>query len=118
MGIPQSRGRKRLGRKESMTISDWLDKEETKSVDVSQIVLPDDLSYDEVPDETIFFEEINPCGILCPGNHPFSTVERFGHWYYGRGQDKEAGIHASGMKWRLFTKDKYLAVKTAKSHIE
>jgi len=37
-----------------MKISDWLDKEETKSVDVSQIALPDDLSYDEVPDELFF----------------------------------------------------------------
>ena len=27
-----------------MKISDWLDKEETKGRDVSQIVLPDDLS--------------------------------------------------------------------------
>jgi hypothetical protein len=118
MGGPQSRGRKRLGRKESVKISDWLDKEETKSLDVSRIVLPDDLSYDEVPDETIFFEEINPCGILCPGNHPFSTVERFGHWYYCRGRNKEAGIHSSGRVWRFFTKDRDLAVKTAKSHIE
>jgi hypothetical protein len=118
MGGPQSRGRTRLGRKESMQISDWLDKEETKSVDVSQIVLPDDLSYDEVPGETIFFEEINPCGILCTGNHPFSTVERFGHWYYCRGRNKEAGIHSSGREWRFFTKDRDLAVKTAKSHIE
>jgi len=95
-----------------MTISDWLDKEETKSVDVSQVVLPDDLSYDEVPDETIFFEEINPCGILCPGNHPFSTVERFGHWYYCRGRNKEAGIHSSGMEWRFFTKDRDLMQST------
>lgn len=65
-----------------------------------------------------FFEEINPYGIFCKGSHPFSTVERFGHWYYCRGQDKEAGIHSSGMEWRLFTKDRDLAVKTAKSHIE
>jgi len=101
-----------------MSISEWLDKKEAEDVDVSQIVLPDDLFYDEVPDETIFFEEINPCGILCKGNHPFSTVERLGHWYYCRGQDKAAGIHSSRMQWRFFTKDKNLAVKTAKSHIE
>jgi hypothetical protein len=101
-----------------MSISEWLDKKEAEDVDVSQIVLPDDLSYDEVPDETIFFEEINPCGILCTGNHPFSTVERFGNWYYCRGQSKTAGIHSSRMQWRFFTKDKDLAVKTAKSHIE
>ena len=101
-----------------MKISDWLDKEETKGLDVSQIVLPDDLSYDEVPDETIFFEEINPDGILSTADHPFSTVERFGQWYYCRGRDKAAGIHSSGKEWRLFTKDKDFALKTAKSHIE
>jgi len=101
-----------------MKISEWLDKKEAEGFDISQIVLPDDLSYDEVPDETIFFKEIRPCGILCTGNHPFSTVERFGHWYYCRGQDKKAGIHSSGMRWRLFTKNKDLAINTAKSHIE
>ncbi len=26
--------------------------------------------------------------MFCTGNHPFATVERFGHWYYSRGQDK------------------------------
>ena len=101
-----------------MNLSDWLDKKEAEEFDVSQIELPDDLSYDEVPDETIFFKEINPCGILCTSNHPFSTVERFGNWYYSRGQDKKAGIHSSGNKWRFFTKDRDLAVKIAKSHIE
>ena len=48
-----------------MNISEWLDEKETEKVDVSQIALPADLSYDKVPDETIFFEEINPYGILC-----------------------------------------------------
>ena len=101
-----------------MNISDWLDVKEEEGLDVSQIVLPDDLAYDEVPDETIYFKEINPCGILCTANHPFSTVERFGHWYYSRGQDKQAGIHSSEMEWRFFTKDQGLALKIAKSHIE
>jgi hypothetical protein len=101
-----------------MTISEWLDEKEAEGVDVSQIVLPDDLSFDEDPDETIFFEEIKPCGFLCQDNHPFSTVERFGHWYFCRGQDKKAGIHASGMEWKLFTKDKDLAIRIAKLHIE
>lgn len=101
-----------------MRISEWLDKEAAKGLDVSQIVLPDDLLYDEAPDETIFFKEIRPCGMLCPENHPFSTVERFGRWYYGRGQDKAAGIHSSGMEWIFFTKNRALALKTAKSHIE
>ncbi|MBA4417455.1 MAG: hypothetical protein C0392_06055 [Syntrophus sp. (in: bacteria)] len=101
-----------------MNISDWLDEKKAEGLDVSQIVLPDDLSYDEAPDETIFYEEINTCGIFCTDDHPFSTVERFGHWYYCRGRDKETGTHSSGMDWRLFTKDRDLAVKTAKSHIE
>ncbi|MGD0821514.1 MAG: hypothetical protein ABSA71_12315 [Desulfomonilia bacterium] len=101
-----------------MKISKWLDKKVKEGFDVSQIVLPGDLSYDDIPDETILFKEIRPCSVLCTGNHPFSTVERFGHWYYCRGQDKEAGIHSSGMKWWLFTKDKDIALKTAKSHIE
>ncbi len=101
-----------------MNISDWLDEKEAEGVDVSQIELPDDLAYEESPEETIFFEEINPCGIYCPGNHPFSTVERFGHWYYSRGQDKKADIHSSGMEWRLFTRDRGLALETARSHIE
>ncbi len=101
-----------------MKISDWLDEKEAENVDVSQIALPRDMSYDEVPDETIFFVEINPCGILCTENHPFSTVERFGHWYYCRGQDKKAGIHSSKMNWGLFTKDKDIALQTAKAHIE
>ena len=101
-----------------MKISDWLDKKEEEGFDVSHIVLSDDLAYDEAPEETLFFEEINPCGIFCAGDHPFSTVERFGHWYYCRGQDKKAGIHSSEKEWSFFTKDRDFAIKTAKSHIE
>ena len=101
-----------------MKISDWLDEKEAENADVSQIELPRDMSFDEGPDETIFFEEIKPCGLFCTENHPFSTVERFGHWYYCRGQDKKAGIHSSKMKWMMFTKDKNLALQTAKAHIE
>jgi hypothetical protein len=100
-----------------MKISDWLDEKAAGHVDVSQITVPADLAYDEAPDETIYFEEINPCGLLCTESHPFSTVERFGHWYYARGQDKKAGIHSAEMKWRLFTKDINIALRTAKSHI-
>ena len=100
-----------------MKISDWLDEKDAENLDVSQIVLPEGLSYDDVPDETIFFKEINPYGILCTGNHPFSTVERFGNWYYSRGRNKGAGIHSSGMEWRFFTKDRDLAIKTAESHL-
>jgi len=101
-----------------MNISDWLDKKEADGVDVSHIILPDDLAYDEDPEETIFFDEINPCGILCKGNHPYSIVRRFGHWYSCEGQDREAGIHSTAMGWRLFTKDRELALKTARLHLE
>jgi hypothetical protein len=101
-----------------MKISDWLDEQEAEKVDMSQISLPTNMAYDENPDETVFFKEINPCGFFCTNHHPFSTVERFGHWYYCRGQDKQAGIHSSKMKWKLFTKDKNLALQTAKAHID
>jgi len=101
-----------------MKISEWWVKKEAEGIDLSQITLPDALSYDKAPDETIFFEEINPDGILSAADHPFSTVERFGHWYYCRGRDKATGVHSSGMKWSLFTKDKDVALKTAKSRIE
>ena len=101
-----------------MKISDWLDEQVKANVDVSQIELPTDVSFDEDSDETIFFEEINPCGILCTKDHPFSKVERYGHWYFCKGQDKQAGIHSTKMKWRLFTKDKNLALKTAKERIK
>lgn len=101
-----------------MTISDWLDEREAKHVDVSQIELPAGMAFDEGPEETVYFKEIKPCGALCTGSHPFSTVERFGHWYLSRGRDKKAGIHSSELKWRLFTKDKDVALRTAKGHIE
>jgi hypothetical protein len=101
-----------------MRISEWLDEKEADGFDVSQIALPEELSYDEPPEETIFFEEFRPCGILCAGNHPFSIVERYGHWYYCRGQDKKAGIHAFGGEWTFFTKNKEIALKTAQAHIK
>lgn len=101
-----------------MNISDWLDEKETAGVDFSEIELPKNLSYDNDPDETIFFKEINPCGMFCTENHPFSTVERYGHWYCSRGQDKKAGVHSSAEKWRIFTRDKDLALQTARDRIE
>ena len=101
-----------------MKISDWLDEQQANKVDVSQLVLPKNMSYDEDQDEAVYFKEINPCGLFCTENHPYSSVERFGHWYFARGQDKKAGIHSSEMMWRLFTKDKNIALKTAEAHIE
>ena len=101
-----------------MKISDWLDEKEAEQVDLSQIELPRNMAFDEDPEETIFYQEIRPCGLFCTENHPFATVERYGHWYYCRGQDKKAGIHSSKMKWRMFTKDRDAAIETAKAHIE
>jgi hypothetical protein len=101
-----------------MNISEWLNQKEKEGLDVSQIELPEALAYDRNPDDLVFFEEINPCGVLCNKNHPFSKIERFGRWYVCHGQDKKAGIHSSSLKWRLITTDKDLAIQTAKSHIE
>ncbi len=101
-----------------MKVSDWLDKKEKENLNVSEIVLPKNIFYDEDPEETIYYQEYNPCGLFCTENHPFATIERFGHWYYCRGQNKKAGIHSSEMKWQLFTKDRNLALQTAKAHIE
>lgn len=100
-----------------MNISDWLDEQAAQQGDVSQIQVPSDLLYDNDPDETLYFEEVNPCGMLCRQNHPFSTVERYGHWYHSRGQDRQAGIHSQEMKWHLWTRDKAAALRTAEEHI-
>ena len=98
-----------MERKEAMKISEWLDKKEAEGIDVYQITLPDSLSYEEASDGTIFLRrlmKINNDGILSIADHPFSTVERFGHWYYGRGRNKATGIYSPGMEWKLFTKVK------------
>lgn len=100
-----------------MNISKWLDQKIAEGVDVSHIELPAEMLNDEAPEETIFFEEIRPCSMLCPGDHAFATVEQFGDWYYARGRDKEAGPHTTLPQWWLFTKDEALALRTAKAHI-
>ncbi|MFO7569043.1 MAG: hypothetical protein R6W75_04525 [Smithellaceae bacterium] len=101
-----------------MTIAKWLDEQEEKGRDVSHIQLPDDLAFGGEPDETLYFKEIRPCSILCTGSHPFATVERFGHWFYSRGRDKDKGPHTSLPMWWLFTKERDLAIQTAIAHIE
>lgn len=101
-----------------MKLSDWLDQQEAEKGDVAQTVVPRDIAFDSKPDETIYFKEIRPCGMFCSEPHPFSKVERYGHWYAASGQDERAGIHSSAMQWKLFTKDRELALKTAKEHIE
>ena len=101
-----------------MNISEWLDQKEEEGVDLSRVELPEELLFDAVPDETVYFKTYNPCSILCAKEHPYSTVERFGRWYYCRGQDRKAGIHVTGLEWRFFTRDRNLAVQTARSRIE
>jgi hypothetical protein len=100
-----------------MTISEWLDEKEADGIDVSHIVVPDDLTNEEDPEETIFFKQIRKCSVLCTGQHPFATVERFGDWYYCRGRKKETGPHTTQPQWWMYTKDRELALKTAKSRI-
>ncbi|MDX9746850.1 MAG: hypothetical protein WCX84_10015 [Syntrophales bacterium] len=101
-----------------MTISEWLDKKMAKGIDVAHIEVPTEMMIDEAPDETIYFKEIRSCSILCPEDHPFATVERFGDWYYARGRDKEASRHTTLPLWWLWTRDKPLALRTAEAHIE
>lgn len=100
-----------------MNVAEWLDTREAEGIDVTHIALPDDLAFDAVPDETIYFKEIRTCSILCTGSHPFATVERFEHWYYCRGRDRETGRHTTKKQWWMFTKDRDLAIRTAQSHI-
>ena len=45
--------------KNQTEISEWLGKKEAGGIEVSQIVLPDELSYDEVPDGTCFSRKLN-----------------------------------------------------------
>ena len=106
-----------LKREGYVTISEWLDEKESEGVDVTHIVVPDDLTREEDPEETIFFKQIRPCSVLCTGRHPFATVERFGHWYYSRGRKKETGAHTTQPQWWMYTKDRELAVNTAQSNI-
>lgn len=101
-----------------MKISEWLDEHVEKNTDISQIKVPKNMFYEEDPDETIFYKEIRPCGLFCTENHPFATVERYGHWFCSRGQDKRAGIHSSKMKWKIFTKNKEIALQKAQEHIK
>ena len=101
-----------------MGISRWLDDKEREGIDVAHIQVPEEMLNEEVPHQTVYFKEIRPCTILCTGNHPFATVERYGHWFYCRGRDKEKGPHTAKPQWWIFTKDIELALKTAREHID
>ncbi len=100
-----------------MKISDWLDQNEAQGIDVNHLAFPAQQIQQEDPDETIFFKEIRICSILCSGNHPFATVERYDHWYLCRGKEKDTGPHTTKPQWWLFTKDRELAIKTARLRI-
>lgn len=101
-----------------MRISQWLDEQEARGADVSHIAVPENMLRDEQPDETIYFREIRPCSILCTGDHPFATVERYGHWYLARGREKEKGPHTAKPPWWFISRDQDLSVREAKSRIE
>ncbi|HKJ65839.1 MAG TPA: hypothetical protein VJ969_10575 [Desulfopila sp.] len=101
-----------------MKISDWLDAQEADNQDITTIEVPKTMFYKEDPDETLYYQEIQPCGLFCTKDHPFATVVRYGHWFYARGRDKDQGTHSSQPEWRMFTRDKELAIQTARSHIE
>ena len=67
------------------------------------------------------------CGIAYPVvrphiplriSRPFATVERYGNWYYSRGREKDKGPHTAKPQWGLFTRDRDLALREARSRIE
>jgi hypothetical protein len=101
-----------------MKVSQWLDSQEALGVDVSRLAAPARLLGDDEPDETLYFKEIRPCSVLCTGDHPFATVERYGNWYYSRGREKDKGPHTAKPQWGLFTRDRDLALREARSRIE
>ena len=49
------------------------------------------MSYDEDPDETIYFKEINPCGILCEGKHPVLPLTVLATGFMAEGRIKMPG---------------------------
>ncbi len=99
-------------------ISDWLDFQKAQGLDVSHLVIPEEKLRDEPPDETIYFREIRPCSVLCAGDHPFATVERYGRWYLARGREKEKGPHTAKPPWWFITEDPALAIQEAKAHLK
>jgi len=101
-----------------MKVSQWLDSQEALGVDVSRLAAPARLLSEDEPDETLYFTEIRPCSVLCTGDHPFATVERYGTWYYSRGREKDKGPHTAKPQWGLFTRDRDLALREARSRIE
>ena len=58
-----------LQERDNMKRSDGLDLNVAEGVDVSPIKRPTDVSHDDARDETVCFQEINPCGMLGTPNH-------------------------------------------------
>jgi hypothetical protein len=99
-----------------MKISDWLDEKEAEKLDVSQIALPDDLSYDKVPDETIFLRRLIFAGFSVQAIIPFLRSSALDTGIIVEVETRRPAF--TRQEWRFFTKDRDLAIKTAKSHIE
>jgi len=101
-----------------MKVAEWLDGQEAEGVELATLQIPKDILVNDDPDEIIFYREINECGLFCQENHPHAKVERFGHWFHAKGQDKLAGKHSDKMMWDLVTRDKNEAIRVARKHIE
>jgi hypothetical protein len=84
--------------------------------DVSEIDPPADLLYDDRPDETIYFDEINSCGILYRTITPFPPSSGSA-MVLCPGQDRNAGLH-SAERNEAVHQGQIVALSTAKAHIE
>ena len=101
-----------------MNISDWLDRKVAEGIDVQPrshclTICRMTLS----PTRSYFFRFCSPA-VSSAQKSPLFHGRALRALVSCRGQDKKAGVHATGMEWTFFTKDKDLAVKTAKSRIE
>jgi len=101
----------------NMKISEWLDKKEAKALMYLKSHCPIASLMNDEPDDTIFFKDMNHDGSFLP---PIIRFYCRALWALVLlpGRDSVTGNHSPGIEWRLFTKDKDLALKTAKSHIE
>ena len=100
-----------------MTLAEWLDQKAEEGVDLAGLSLPQEILYDAEADERLYFAEENPCGVFCRENHPYASVERYGHWYHAHGQAREAGVHSDRLTWQLFTKNRSEALQAARSRM-
>lgn len=101
-----------------MKVAEWLDKQQAAGVAIADLEIPQEILVNDDPDEIIYYQEINECGLFCQENHPYAKVERYDSWYHAKGQDKRAGKHSDKMMWDMVTKDKTEALRVAREHIE